>query len=86
MTSNMINQYYNSPKSFAEIRKLYLSFPNTSLKFRLRHTIHFVSSSILSKNKSFYKEIDDKKILLLALPFGFILSTYIRLKVGVKRG
>ncbi|UPA31239.1 glycosyltransferase family 2 protein [Terrisporobacter glycolicus] len=49
MSNNIINQYYNSPKSFAEIRKLYLSFPDTPIKFKFRHMIHYVSSSILSK-------------------------------------
>lgn len=50
MSSNIYKQYRNSPKSFAETRKLYLNFPNTSLFFKFRQSIHYVSSCILSRN------------------------------------
>lgn len=50
MSSNIYKQYRNSPNSFAETRKLYLQFPNTSAKFKLRHSIHYISSCILAKN------------------------------------
>lgn len=49
MSSNIYKQYRNSPNSFAETRKLYLQFPNTSAIFKLRHSIHYVSSCILAK-------------------------------------
>ena len=50
MSSNIYKQYRNSPNSFAETRKLYLQFPNTSAIFKLRHSIHYISSCILAKN------------------------------------
>lgn len=82
MTNSMLWQYYNSPNSFAEIRKLYLSFSNTSLKYRLRHSIHLVSSCILAGNGlRAIKESPRKGMAVLALPFGFVLSCYIRMKV-----
>lgn len=80
MTNSMFKQYYNSPKSFAEIRKLYLSFPDTSFKFRFKHMIHFVSSSILSKNRKIYKEVENPIMLTAAIPFGLALSMLVRLK------
>ncbi len=49
MSSNMYKQYKDSPRSYAETRKLYLRFPETSLKFKIRHSIHYVSSCILAK-------------------------------------
>ncbi len=49
MSSNIYKQYRTSPRSFAETRKLYLRFPDTSLAFRLRHSIHYVSSCILAR-------------------------------------
>lgn len=48
MSSNIYKQYRNSPNSFVETRKLYLSFPNTSCLFKFRQSIHYVSSCILS--------------------------------------
>ena len=81
MSNSMLKQYRNSPNSFAEIRKLYLSFPNTSLKFRIRHSIHLVSSGILAKQLG--TVIKDSPCILLTVlmvPFGWLLSMYIRWK------
>ena len=49
MSSNFYKQLRNSPRSFAETRKLYLSFPNTTPAFKLRHSIHYVSNCIMAK-------------------------------------
>lgn len=48
MTNSMLKQYKSSPNSFAEIRKLYLSFSGTTLKFKIKHSIHLISSCILA--------------------------------------
>lgn len=80
MSNSMLRQYRSSPKSFAETRKLYLSFPDTSLAFRFRHCIHYVSSSILAGDKNFLKESPAKLLTLLALPFGAALWAYICIK------
>lgn len=80
MTNSMFKQYYNSPNSFAEIRKLYLSFEGTSFKFRFKHSIHYVSSSILGRRKKFWQEVDNKGMLVLAFPFGVVLSILTKIK------
>lgn len=81
MSNSMLKQYRNSPNSFAEIRKLYLSFPNTSLKFRFKHSVHLVSSCILAgKFVAAIKESSCKGITILAIPFGVLLAIYIRWK------
>lgn len=49
MSSNFYKQLRNSPLSFAETRKLYLRFPNTTPAFKLRHSIHYVSNCITAK-------------------------------------
>lgn len=82
MSNSILKQYYNSPNSFAEIRKLYLSFPKTSFRFKLRHSIHLVSSCILSGNVfRAIKESPCKGITFLSIPFGVILAVYIKSKV-----
>lgn len=78
MTASMLWQYRSSPRSFAEIRKLYLGFPDTSLKFRLRHSIHLVSSCCLQGRPfAAVKESPRKWETALMLPFGWVLSAYI---------
>ena len=82
MSDSMYFQYRNSPKSFAETRKLYLSFPDTGFRFRMRQCIHYVSSSIIGKNRNFLKETSAKLLTVLALPFGAALAvlTYYKTK------
>lgn len=81
MSNSMIRQYRNSPNSFAEIRKLYLSFPNTSFKFKFKHSVHLVSSCILAgKFMSAITESPCKGITVLAIPFGVTLSVWIKCK------
>jgi len=42
--------------------------------------IHYVSSSLFTKNASFLQESPKKFITLLAIPFGVLLNVYIRFK------
>ncbi len=77
MEANMLWQYYNSPNSFAEIRLLYLSFPDTPLKFKIRNSIHYCSSCILAKRKHFIRKGPHSVLALACLPAGFMLSRYI---------
>lgn len=80
MSNSMLKQYRNSPNSFADTRLLYLSFPNTTLKFKFRHSVHLVSSCILAgRGRSFLREASNKGLALLAAPFGAILAVYILL-------
>lgn len=80
MTSNILRQYRNSPRSFAETRNLYLSFPGTGWKFRFRHAMHYVSSSIFAGNKNFIKESPAKGMTVAALLPGIALTCYILFK------
>ena len=81
ISNSILKQYRNSPNSFAEIRKLYLSFPGTSWKFKMRHSIHLVSSCILAgRFLDALKESPCRGITIMAIPFGCILSLYIRIK------
>ena len=74
MSASMWKQYRSSPRSFAETRKLYLSFPNTGFKFRFRHCVHYVSSSVLAGNRRFLVESPVKGLTLLAMPLGVLLA------------
>lgn len=80
MTNSMLWQYYNSPNSFADIRLLYLSFPNAPLKFKIKHSIHYCSSCFLAHRKKFIRESPHSVLAVFCTPFGFLLSRYIKYK------
>lgn len=77
---NMFKQYMNNPKGFAFYRIENMKNPKGSLKYKFKECIHYVSSSIISKNKSFLREAPLKLLTLCAVPFGIALYFYIRKK------
>lgn len=70
---NMWKQYYSNPNGFAFIRKVYMKY-NKSLKRNFIDNIHYVSSSLIAKNKHFINESPMKLLTVLCLPFGYIFS------------
>lgn len=80
MSANIFRQYVNSPRSFAELRRVIMENPSVHFGYLVKTTIHYVSSSILSKNKHFIKESPRKLLTVLAIPFGLLLTGYIRHK------
>ena len=77
---NMLRQYISNPKGFAFWRKICIKYP-ISNKRKFIECIHYVSSSIFSKNKRFITESPAKLCTVLAIPFGIILTIYIKSKV-----
>lgn len=83
MTNNIFNQYVSSPKSFSALRRLLMSRPDVNLSFKFRNAIHYVSSQIMLRNKSWLKESPCKFLTLLASPFGLALYFYIKKKAYI---
>lgn len=78
MSSNIFKQYRNSPNSFAETRKLYLSFPGASMGFKYRQYIHYVSSCILAhKLVHGIRESSNKTMVFFALIPGCLLTAVV---------
>ena len=75
----MFRQYIKNPKGFAFWRKVCMQYP-TSRKRLFIDCIHYVSSSLQSKNKDFIKESPCKFLTTLAIPFGIFLNIYVQLK------
>lgn len=69
---NMYRQYWNNPKGFAFIRKVDMRL-SKSYKRKFESCIHYVSSSIRSKNKEFIKESPLKLLTVLAIIPGILL-------------
>lgn len=78
MSANIFNQYLNSPRSFAELRRVIMANPSVPFVYLVKTTIHYVSSSILSGNRHFVRESPRKLLTVMLAPFGLLLTGYIR--------
>lgn len=75
---NMLNQYRKNPRGFAFYRKELMKLPFGSAAFKFRQAVHYVSSSILMKNRNYLKEAPKKGLTVLATPLGIVLYLYIK--------
>ncbi|HWJ78048.1 MAG TPA: glycosyltransferase family 2 protein [Niallia sp.] len=80
---NMLRQYRVNPEGFAFYRKELMKLPFGNMKFKFRQAIHYVSSSLISKNRSFIKESPLKIITLFATPLGLLLYFLILFKTNL---
>ncbi|WP_283672580.1 glycosyltransferase family 2 protein [Clostridium perfringens] len=81
---NMLHQYIKNPQGFSFLRITNLKNPKAKLAFKFKQCIHYVSTSIISKNFNFVKESPEKLLTILAIPFGIILYLYIIMKTSNK--
>ena len=79
-SNNMWRQYYNNPQGFAYLRKFYMKY-NNSLKRNIIDNIHYVSSSLLAKDKHFIKNSTSKVLTCICIPLGYVLCFIIKYKV-----
>ena len=79
---NMINQYRKNPKGFAFLRIHNLNNPKAKPIFKFKECVHYVSSSLISKNKKYIKESPCKLTTILAIPLGVVLYKYIMRKTA----
>lgn len=78
MSNSILKQYKNSPNSFIETRKLYLSFQEASIKFKFRNCVHLVSSCLLAnRRKEIWSLSPYKGLTIWAYLPGVFLSRYI---------
>lgn len=80
MSRNILYQYKNSPNSFMELRKLYLSFSGTGLSFKARHCIHYISSCLFAGKYGRIFQASNFFLVSALIPFGILLNLYIRFK------
>ena len=78
-STNMFRQYLRNPKGFAFVRKESMKESN-DVKDVFRNCIHYVSSSIISRNSRFIQESPKKLMTVLAIPLGVALTVYIKSK------
>ncbi len=78
LSKNKKKHYISAPNTFADWRLYMLSLKGASLKFYLRHSIHYVSSCLFARRKIFVKECNHKLLVALAVPAGVFLNMYLR--------
>lgn len=81
---NIFAQYFRHPKGFSHSRKINMVY-NPFLKRKFRNAIHYVATSIMSRNRSFLSESPKKGLTFLAIPFGVALYFYLKKKRGSMR-
>lgn len=79
-SKNMVRQYLNNPKGFAFWRKVCMCYPESPIRTFI-DCIHYVSSSILSKDRDFIKDSPKKMLTIVSIPFGVMLTICIYLIV-----
>ena len=82
-SNNMMMQYIKNPKGFALLRKQSMQL-SKSPKRKWIDAVHYVSSSLISKNKNFITESPKKALTIAAIPLGFLLYSYINYKTKNK--
>lgn len=80
MTNSILRQYKNSPNSFAELRKLTLTFDKAGIFYKFRQYIHLISSCFLAKNFKYCCDLPNYLLYVLAFPLGLLLYMYILCK------
>lgn len=80
MSRGIFNQYLNSARSFAKLRLLEMKLHGAGFTNRLRSSVHYVSSCLISKDPIFRTENPQKILTFFALPLGFLWWRYILYK------
>lgn len=78
-STNMYRQYLRNPNGFAFIRKVDMKYDKT-WKRKFMTCVHYVSSSLISKNRKFVAESPKKIMTIFAIPFGVALTWHIKRK------
>lgn len=80
MTANQLKQYVNSPRSYAELRRVIMGLPHVPVGYLIKTIIHYCSSSQIAQNRNYIKESPKPLLTLLCTPAGWLLTAYIRRK------
>lgn len=78
-SATMWRQYKRNPKGFAFLRTVYMKYDLTT-KRAFIDAVHYVSSSILSRDWKFLSHSPRKALTLLAIPGGAILAVVTMVK------
>lgn len=79
-SKNMLVQYRKNPKGFSFYRIENMKNPRGSLMYKFKECVHYVSSSLMCKNRCFLKETPYKVLTIFAIVPGILLYEFIMIK------
>ena len=80
MSVNIYNQFRNSPRSFAALRRVSMQHPLTPYSKKLKDAIHTVSCAIFANDFGIIRQSPMPLTTLLLTPLGVLLNLFLRLK------
>lgn len=78
MSAGIYQQYFRSPRSFAQQRRLEMSLRRATLLHKFRSAIHYVAESIIARDRNWLRTTPCPLITLLSTPAGALLYLYLR--------
>jgi hypothetical protein len=78
MSRNIWHQYYDSPRSFAKLRRLEMVLEHNTPLHRFRSAVHYVSECLIASERGWLKESPRKMLTLLAAFPGALMSLLVR--------
>ena len=80
MSKAIFQQYIDSPRSFAKLRLLEMGLKRSTLKNNIRLMVHYIASSLISKDKGWLKKTPYKLLAFVAFVPGYLRYVYILCK------
>lgn len=80
MSRNIWQQYQDSPRSFAKMRKLEMTLKRSTLLNRFRCAVHYVAESLIARHRGWFASSPRKGLTMLAIFPGLLLYFLIKKK------
>lgn len=78
MSRNIWKQYLDSPRSFAQMRRLEMTLRRNTLSNQYRCAVHYVAECLISQDKEWLKKSPRRFLTLVGVIPGFLLYLYLR--------
>ena len=78
MSRNIWKQYLNSPRSYAQMRRLEMTLRRNTLSNQYRCAVHYVAESLISQDKEWLKKSPRRFLTLVGVIPGILLYFYLR--------
>ena len=78
MSRNIWKQYLDSPRSFAQMRRLEMTLRRNTLSNQYRCAVHYVAECLISRDKEWLKKSPRRFLTLVGAIPGFLLYLYLR--------
>lgn len=85
MSRNIWKQYLDSPRSFAQMRRLEMTLRRNTLSNQYRCAVHYVAECLISRDKEWLKKSPRRFLTVLGAFPGILFYLYLRLHV-IKQG